>query len=158
ILPLGISFFTFQKIAYLVDSYNDVVDRHDFIDFCLFVMFFPQLIAGPIVHFGEVIPQFARTAQVPAEDRYTVGITLFAVGLAKKVLFADTFAVQAIAMFDGAAAGHAPTLSDAWLGCLCYTLQIYFDFSGYSDMAIGLGWMFGIRLPINFTSPYKAQS
>ena len=158
ILPLGISFFTFQKIAFLVDSYKNEVERHEFVDFCLFVMFFPQLIAGPIVHFGEVIPQFARTSTPPAENRYTVGITLFAVGLAKKVLIADTLAVQASAMFDGAAAGHVPTLSDAWLGGLCYTLQIYFDFSGYSDMAIGLGWMFGIRLPINFTSPYKAQS
>ena len=158
ILPLGISFFTFQKIAFLVDSYSNKVDSHDFIDFCLFVMFFPQLIAGPIVHFGEVIPQFAKPTLPAAVDRFGIGITVFAIGLVKKVIVADSLAVHASAVFDGVAAGHVPGLVDAWLGALCYTLQIYFDFSGYSDMAIGLGWMFGIRLPINFTSPYKAQS
>ncbi len=158
ILPIGISFFTFQKIAFLVDSYTNKVERHDFVDFCLFVMFFPQLIAGPIVHFGEVIPQFARATTPPAVDRFAIGITVFAMGLAKKVVIADAFAVYASAVFDAAAAGHAPTLVEAWLGTLCYAMQIYFDFSGYSDMAIGLGWMFGIRLPINFASPYKSQS
>ncbi len=158
VLPIGISFFTFQKVAFLVDSYTDKVGPHDFVDFCLFVMFFPQLIAGPIVHFGEVIPQFARTQTPAAVDRFGIGITVFAIGLAKKVIIADTFAVHASAMFDSAAAGNAPSLVDAWLGTVCYAMQIYFDFSGYSDMAIGLGWMFGIRLPINFASPYKAET
>jgi alginate O-acetyltransferase complex protein AlgI len=158
VLPLGISFFTFQKVAFLVDSYRNKVEPHTFIDFALFVMFFPQLIAGPIVHFGEVIAQFSRQTTPPAADRYAVGVTVFAIGLAKKVLVADTFAIHAGAFFDAAAAGYAPGLLEAWIGMLCYTLQIYFDFSGYSDMAIGLAWMFGIRLPINFASPYKAQS
>ena len=158
VLPLGISFFTFQKVAFLVDAYRNKVEPHTFIDFALFVMFFPQLIAGPIVHFGEVIPQFSRQTTPPAVDRYAIGITVFAIGLAKKVLVADTFAIHAGAFFDAAAGGYAPGMLEAWIGMLCYTLQIYFDFSGYSDMAIGLAWLFGIRLPINFASPYKAQS
>jgi len=158
VLPLGISFFTFQKITFIVDSYSNKVAPHDFVDFCLFVMFFPQLIAGPIVHFSEVIPQFARPTVPPIADRFAIGITVFAIGLIKKVIIADTFAIHAEAFFGAAASGYAPGLIEAWLGLLCYTLQIYFDFSGYSDMAIGLGWIFGIRLPINFASPYKAQS
>ncbi len=158
ILPIGISFFTFQKIAFLVDSYSNKVERHGFIDFCLFVMFFPQLIAGPIVHFSEVIPQFSRLRMPGALDRCAIGITVFAIGLAKKVIIADTYAAHASAVFDAAAHGYAPSIVEAWLGTLCYALQIYFDFSGYSDMAVGLGWMFGIRLPINFASPYKALS
>jgi alginate O-acetyltransferase complex protein AlgI len=157
-LPIGISFFTFQKIAFLVDSYTNQVEPHDFIDFSLFVMFFPQLIAGPIVHFGEVLPQFAGSNKPPIVERLAIGLTVFAIGLAKKVVIADTMAIHASAVFDAAAAGHAPDLIGGWLGTLCYTLQIYFDFSGYSDMAIGLGWMFGIRLPVNFASPYKARS
>jgi alginate O-acetyltransferase complex protein AlgI len=158
ILPIGISFFTFQKIAFLVDSYTNQVEPHDFIDFTLFVMFFPQLIAGPIVHFGEVLHQFARSDKPPLAERLAIGLTTFAIGLAKKVVLADTLAIHASAVFDSAAAGHAPELIGSWLGTLCYTFQIYFDFSGYSDMAIGLGWMFGIRLPVNFASPYKAGS
>ena len=158
VLPIGISFFTFQKVAFLVDSYTNNVERHGFVDFCLFVMFFPQLIAGPIVHFSEVIAQFSRASIPPAVDRFAIGITVFAMGLAKKVIVADTFAVPASAVFDATAGGYAPTFAEAWLGTLCYALQIYFDFSGYSDMAVGLGWMFGVRLPINFASPYKARS
>ena len=158
VLPLGISFFTFQKVAFLVDSYRNKVEPHTFIDFALFVMFFPQLIAGPIVHFGEVIRQFSQPTTPPAANRYAIGVTVFAMGLAKKVLVADTFAIHAGAFFDAAAGGYAPGMLEAWIGMLCYTLQIYFDFSGYSDMAIGLAWMFGVKLPINFASPYKAQS
>ena len=158
VLPLGISFFTFQKVAFLVDSYRNKVEPHTFIDFALFVMFFPQLIAGPIVHFGEVIRQFSQPTTPPATNRYAIGVTVFAMGLAKKVLVADTFAIHAGAFFDAAAGGYAPGMLEAWIGMLCYTLQIYFDFSGYSDMAIGLAWMFGVKLPINFASPYKAQS
>ncbi|HET6470602.1 MAG TPA: MBOAT family O-acyltransferase, partial [Pseudomonadales bacterium] len=158
VLPIGISFFTFQKVAFLVDSYSNEVERHDFVDFCLFVMFFPQLIAGPIVHFKEVIPQFRSAVRPESVDRYALGITVFAIGLAKKVIIADTFAVDASAVYDAAAHGALPAFSDAWLGTVAYALQIYFDFSGYSDMAIGLAWMFGIRLPINFASPYKSQS
>ncbi len=158
VLPLGISFFTFQKVAFLVDSYRNKVEPHTFIDFALFVMFFPQLIAGPIVHFGEVIRQFSQPTTPPATNRYAIGVTVFAMGLAKKVLVADTLAIHAGAFFDAAAGGYAPGMLEAWIGMLCYTLQIYFDFSGYSDMAIGLAWMFGVKLPINFASPYKAQS
>ena len=158
VLPLGISFFTFQKVAFLVDSYRNKVEPHTFVDFALFVMFFPQLIAGPIVHFGEVIRQFSQETTPPAANRYAIGITVFAMGLAKKVLVADTLAIHAGAFFDAAASGYAPGMLEAWIGMLCYTLQIYFDFSGYSDMAIGLAWMFGVKLPINFASPYKAQS
>ena len=158
VLPIGISFFTFQKVAFLVDSYSNEVERHDFVDFCLFVMFFPQLIAGPIVHFKEVIPQFRSAVRPESVDRYALGITVFAIGLAKKVIIADTFAVDASAVYEAAAHGALPAFGDAWLGTVAYALQIYFDFSGYSDMAIGLAWMFGIRLPINFASPYKSQS
>jgi len=158
ILPIGISFFTFQKVAFLVDSYSGQVRRQNFTDFCLFVMFFPQLIAGPIVHYSEVMPQFARRTTVAAPQRFAIGTTIFALGLAKKVLIADTFAVPASAVFDAAALGQQPALFDSWLGTLSYTFQIYFDFSGYSDMAVGLAWLFGIRLPINFASPYKAVS
>ena len=157
-LPLGISFFTFQKVAFLVDSYRNKVEPHTFVDFALFVMFFPQLIAGPIVHFGEVIRQFSHETTPPAANRYAIGVTVFAMGLAKNVLVADTRAIHAGAFFDAAAGGYTPVMLEAWIGMLCYTLQIYFDFSGYSDMAIGLAWMFGGRLPINFASPYKAQS
>jgi alginate O-acetyltransferase complex protein AlgI len=158
ILPIGISFFTFQKVAFLVDSYSAQVQRQNFTDFCLFVMFFPQLIAGPIVHYSEVMPQFARPTIPAAAERFAIGTTIFALGLAKKVLIADTFSVPASGVFDAAAAGQQPGLLDSWLGTLSYTFQIYFDFSGYSDMAVGLAWLFGIRLPINFASPYKAAS
>ena len=157
ILPLGISFITFQKIAYLVDAHRGETREYDFLQFCLFVTFFPQLIAGPIVHHREVIPQFNETRLYRLNyENLAVGLTIFAIGLFKKVLIADSAALHATPVFDAAAHGAALTLLDAWSGALAYTLQLYFDFSGYSDMAIGLARLFGIRLPINFHSPYKA--
>ena len=159
ILPLGISFFTFQQVAYLVDAYQGKTREHKFLDYCLFVSFFPQLIAGPIVHHKEMLPQFARPSNYrPRMDNLSIGVTIFTIGLFKKVMIADSVAGFANVMFDGAAAGTAPTFAGAWLGTLAYAFQIYFDFSGYSDMAIGLGRMFGIRLPLNFNSPYRANS
>jgi len=142
ILPLGISFITFQKIAYLVDAYRGETHEYDFLQFCLFVLFFPQLIPGPIVHHREVIPQFGQSR-------------IFQ-GLFKKVMIADNMAAYATPLFNASANGMQPSLLEAWSGALAYTLQLYFDFSGYSDMAIGLARLFGVRLPINFYSPYKA--
>jgi D-alanyl-lipoteichoic acid acyltransferase DltB (MBOAT superfamily) len=159
ILPLGISFITFQKIAYLVDAYQGKTREYNFLHFCLFVTFFPQLIAGPIVHHREVMPQFnePRIYRFSYEN-LAVGVTIFALGLFKKVMIADNIALHATPVFDAAAQGTPLSLLEAWSGALAYTLQLYFDFSGYSDMAIGLGRMFGIRLPVNFYSPYKAAN
>jgi alginate O-acetyltransferase complex protein AlgI len=156
-LPLGLSFFIFQKIALIVDAFRGKVRHFDTLGYVLFVGFFPQLIAGPIVQHSEVMPQFARREAVPMVD-IVQGITLFVIGLTKKVLLADTIAQFANATFDTAAAGNLPSSAEAWTAALAYALQLYFDFSGYSDMAIGLALLFGIRLPINFASPYKACS
>jgi D-alanyl-lipoteichoic acid acyltransferase DltB (MBOAT superfamily) len=158
VLPLGISFITFQKIAYLVDSYQGLTRGYGFRDFCLFVSFFPQLIAGPIVHHSELMPQFRRKDSGPNWEDFGVGVTLFVIGLGKKVLVADPFATYANPVFNAARNGTTPGFAVAWIGTLAYTMQIYFDFSGYTDMAIGLGRMFGIRLPLNFNSPYKATN
>jgi len=157
-LPIGISFFTFQKIAYLIDNHRGVARPRGFLEFLLFVLFFPQLIAGPIVHYGEMMPQLARPSPAPVADRLAVGLTILVIGLIKKVVIADTMAIPATSLFDAAAHGHQPALIESWIGTLCYAFQIYFDFSGYSDMAVGLAWMFGLRLPVNFASPYKATS
>lgn len=157
VLPLGISFFTFQKIALLMDVHAGKTGRLNPLDFALFVTFFPQLIAGPIVHHSEVMPQFKRLGPLQAGTA-ALGITLFAMGLAKKVLLADTAAGYASPPFEAAAIGMPLDLMAAWGGALAYTAQLYFDFSGYSDMAIGLGLMFGIRLPLNFASPYKSAN
>jgi alginate O-acetyltransferase complex protein AlgI len=157
VLPLAISFFTFQQIAYLVDSYRGYVRPEGFVNYALFVTFFPQLIAGPIVHHSETIPQFARRENYrPSLDNISLGLSIFVIGLAKKVVLADGIAVYATPVFGAALAGESPTFFEAWGGALAYTFQLYFDFSGYSDMAIGLGLMFNIRLPMNFNSPYKA--
>lgn len=158
ILPIGISFFTFQEIAFLVDSYRGEAGRKKLLDFALFVTFFPQLIAGPIVHYSEVMPQFESRDRKPAGDRLAIGSTILVMGLVKKLVIADSMEVHATALFDAVARGHDPALIEAWAATLAYTFQIYFDFSGYSDMAIGLGFLFGIRLPVNFASPYKADS
>jgi len=160
ILPLGISFFTFQQIAYLVDAYRGETREYHFTDYLLFVTFFPQLIAGPIVHHKEMLPQFAgkKSRGVRSLD-LSVGITCLALGLFKKVVLADYLARTATPIFTLAASGERPlSMAEAWAGTLAYTLQIYFDFSGYSDMAIGSARLFGIRLPLNFHSPYKASS
>ncbi len=158
ILPLGISFFTFQKIAYLVDAFRQQAPPYRFLDFCLFVMFFPQLIAGPITHHQEIMPQFNDKRRLRLTSyNMAAGISLFVIGLFKKVVLADGMAPYASPVFDAAAHGTAIGFGDAWVAALSYTLQLYFDFSGYSDMAIGLARMFGIRLPVNFDSPYKAH-
>ncbi|MFC1574715.1 MBOAT family O-acyltransferase [Gemmatimonadota bacterium] len=152
-LPLAISFFTFQQIAFLTDSARGGVSPHTFTEYSLFVCFFPQLIAGPIVHHAEVLPQIRKNRSASGLD-IREGLVLFLLGLGKKILIADTLAPHADRVFDHAALGVG-TL-DAWVGTLAYTGQLYFDFSGYSDMALGLGLLFGIRLPVNFNSPYKA--
>jgi alginate O-acetyltransferase complex protein AlgI len=159
VLPLGLSFFTFQKMAYLVDVYRGGAPRYRFRDFVLFVVFFPQLIAGPIVHHRQIMPQIAelgRERELGLD--LSVGATAFIVGLFKKIVIADSLAFYSDATFSFPAHGASLDLLSAWAGTLAFTLQIYFDFSGYSDMALGLGRMFGIRLPVNFRSPYKATS
>ena len=157
VLPLGLSFFIFQKIALLVDAHRGKVRHFEPLGYLLFVSFFPQLIAGPIVHHSEVMPQFVRRGSIQA-GTIAQGLTLFVLGLAKKVLIADTIAGLASPVFDAAAGGILPSIIEAWTAALAYALQLYFDFSGYSDMAIGLALLFGIRLPVNFNSPYKAAS
>lgn len=159
ILPLGISFITFQKIAFLVDSYSGDTSKYRFQEFALFVAFFPQLIAGPIVHHAEMLAQFHKPDAFRLRaSNFTVGLTAFSIGLVKKVVIADTFASFADPVFGAAGAGLPPPMYEAWIAALAFTLQVYFDFSGYSDMALGLARMFGIRLPLNFNSPYKAQN
>ncbi len=156
VLPLGISFFTFQQIAYLVDVYRLEVEDPGFLNYCLVVTFFPHLIAGPIVHYRDLIPQFARPRLLVRNRDIAIGLTIFVIGLFKKVVLADTVSIYARAAFDSAALGQTLPFFKAWGGLLAYSLQIYFDFSGYSDMAVGLGRLFGIKLPVNFNSPYKA--
>jgi D-alanyl-lipoteichoic acid acyltransferase DltB (MBOAT superfamily) len=157
-LPLGISFFTFEQISFLVDTYRLGSAAHKPLDYSFFVLFFPRVIAGPILRPSELFPQIeGRDARATASDAI-VGLTVFVLGLAKKVLIADSVAPAAAAVFNSAAAGAPLHLLEAWGGALAYTVQLYFDFSGYSDMAIGLGLLFGIRLPLNFASPYKAAS
>ncbi len=153
-LPLAISFFTFQQVAYLVDSYREETKEYDFLNYALFVTFFPQLIAGPIVHHAEMMPQFASKWNLVKNYRnISLGLFVFSMGLFKKVVIADYFATFATNGFD-----HAQTLTilEGWATSLSYTIQLYFDFSGYTDMAIGAALLFNIKLPINFNSPYKA--
>lgn len=157
VLPLGISFITFQKIAYLVDVYRGKVVEKNFLRYLVFISFFPQLIAGPIVHYNPLMSQFS--VNKPKRMRYenmVIGITLFIIGLSKKELLADTLSTYADPAFSASMASVHLTFFESWIGILAYTFQIYFDFSGYSDMAIGLARMFGIRLPVNFNSPYKS--
>ena len=157
VLPLGISFFTFTQIAFLVDAYQGKVREYNLVHYGLFVTYFPHLIAGPILHHGEMMPQFAhREIYRPQYDLIAAGLTLFVLGLAKKVLIADGVAPYVGPVFDAPGAGVTLTFLEAWCGALAYTFQLYFDFSGYSDMAIGLSLLFGVRLPVNFHSPYKA--
>lgn len=159
ILPLGVSFYVFQKVSYLVDLKRGQAKTYALSDFFLFVTFFPQLVAGPLVRHNEVIWQFALDPRRPEmAENLARGLVLFTIGLVKKVGIADTLAPVADAAFGRAAAAQALTGGDAWLGALAYTLQIYFDFSGYSDMALGLALMFGLRLPANFDAPYRAAS
>lgn len=159
ILPLGISFFTFTQIAFLVDAYRGEARELNPIHYALFVTYFPHLIAGPILHHKQMMPQFGHVeTYTPKLENIGVGMTIFLIGLFKKLVLADEIAPQATAVFEAAAGGKPLGLLEAWLGALSYTLQLYFDFSGYSDMAIGLSRLFGIQLPINFNSPYKATN
>jgi D-alanyl-lipoteichoic acid acyltransferase DltB (MBOAT superfamily) len=159
VLPLGISFFTFQKITYLVDCYHGLLSEAGLIEFSLFVGYFPHAIAGPIVHHRDMMPQFLHPKPALAAETFRTGLVFFAIGLAKKVLIADTFAPIATEFFRAASqTPDAARLFESWQGVLAYAMQIYFDFSGYSDMAVGAGLMMGIRLPLNFDSPYRSLS
>ena len=156
ILPLAISFFTFQQIAYLVDAFQKKTREYNFLQYSLFVTFFPQLIAGPIVHHREMMEQFSKNSTYRFNAKMLeLGLAVFTIGLFKKVVIADGIAAYSTPVFGAASADGALTFFDGWVGALSYTFQIYFDFSAYSDMAIGVGLMFGIRLPVNFFSPYK---
>ncbi|VAW73826.1 Probable poly(beta-D-mannuronate) O-acetylase [hydrothermal vent metagenome] len=158
ILPLGISFFTFQQIAYLIDAHQGIVKTHDPYEYFLFVTFFPQLIAGPIVHHHQLIPQFRRQdkfSQLWNSPLFTQGLILLIIGLFKKVVMADNLSTYVDPVFNDVT---NVTFLEAWTAAIAYTLQLYFDFCGYSEMAMGIALMFGILLPLNFNSPYKAIS
>lgn len=157
-LPLGISFFTFEQITYLVEAYRGTTRAYGPLEYLLFVTFFPRLIAGPIVRPSEIIPQFRSLTGRPDHRNLAVGATIFLVGLFEKVLIADNLAPAASTLFTRVQHGYAPTFAEAWLAALTYTGQLYFDFCGYSNMALGLARLFGIRLPLNFNSPYRAAS
>lgn len=155
-LPLGISFFTFTQIAYLVDAYKKEVREYDFLNYALFVTFFPHLIAGPILHHSEMMPQFADIRKKVINNKYiSIGLFLLAIGLFKKVILADFLSPFVKEMFDTA---QVLTCFEAWIASFAYSFQLYFDFSGYCDMALGIAFLFNISLPINFNSPYKAQN
>jgi alginate O-acetyltransferase complex protein AlgI len=158
-LPIGISFFTFTQMAYLYDSYLKKISENNLINYSLFVTFFPHLLAGPVLHHKQIMPQFSDIKNFKI-DKYKIkcGIIIFILGLAKKLIFADSFAVYSDSLFEGVKVGEAPQLTASWLGALAYTFQMYFDFSGYSDMAVGISLIFGIMIPINFNSPFKATS
>ncbi|ASP35756.1 MBOAT family protein [Labrenzia sp. VG12] len=159
VLPLAISFFTFQQISFLIDTYKGDIEHCDFARYMLFVVFFPQLIAGPIVMQKETIPQFRLPVfRNKLVLNLAVGGTLFAIGLFKKIVLADGIAPYANGVFNLAETTSGVPFEAAWIGALAYSFQLYFDFSGYCDMALGLARLFGIRLPVNFNSPYKATS
>jgi alginate O-acetyltransferase complex protein AlgI len=159
ILPIGISFFTFQQIAYIVDTSRDGRCEWSIVNYTLFVLFFPHLIAGPITHPREMLPQFDSASRKAFDlSQVNCGLSLLIIGLAKKAVIADTLALVVNPIFSSADASEFLSTAAAWMGALAYTFQLYFDFSGYSDMAIGLGLLFGIHLPVNFASPYKSLS
>lgn len=159
-LPIGISFFTFTQISFLVDAYYKKAKEYNAIHYGLFVTFFPHLVAGPILHHKEMIPQFTNPKMYRFNyQNLAVGLSIFFIGLFKKVCFADLMVARYVhSIFDGALQGHSFGFFECWGGALAYTLQLYFDFSGYSDMAIGLAQMIGIKIPLNFYSPYKATN
>ena len=159
VLPIGISFFTFTQIAFLVDAYCGIAREYSFTHYLLFATYFPHLIAGPILHHAEIMPQFESPTPYRFSSRsFAMGVTIFTIGLAKKVLVADHFGFTASPVFDAAHAGVSIPLTAAWVGVFSYSFQLYFDFSGYTDMAIGISRLFGVDLPINFYSPYKSAS
>ena len=153
-LPVGISFFTFTQVAFLADCRRGVAREPRFAPYVLFVSYFPHLVAGPVLHHAEMMPQFRDNRPLLDED-LAKGLTIFVLGLGKKVLVADNLAGLANPLFASTA---TPQMADAWIGTLAYSMQLYFDFSGYSDMAIGLSLLFGVRLPENFNSPYQAAN
>ena len=157
VLPIGISFFTFQLIAFLVDCYRMECEQYDIVNYLLFITFFPQLIVGPIVHHAEVVPQFEQEQNLTlVPDHVALGLFLFAIGCSKKLLFADPLTTYAQGFFN--ALPENPGILESWFSSIAYTVSYYFDLSGYADMAIGLGWLFNIRIPQNFDSPYKARN
>jgi alginate O-acetyltransferase complex protein AlgI len=159
VLPIGISFYSFTQIAFLVDTWQGKVREFQLVHYGLFITYFPHLVAGPVRHHAQMMPQFARSTTYRFDSaHFSAGMAIFTIGLLKKVVLADGIAPYADAVFNPADAGTLPDAQEAWLAALAYTLQLYFDFSGYSDMAIGLSWMFNIRLPHNFDSPYRARN
>ncbi len=157
VLPLGISFFTFQQIKFLVDRYTGAApEQPSFANYSLLVTFFPHVIAGPIVQHDDLLPQLKVWDQCFSSGLFADGVAIFLLGLAKKLVLADQFSIYANEGFNAVAAGHSLSFFAAWGAALSYTLQLYFDFSSYSDMAIGLARMFGLSFPLNFNSPYKA--
>ena len=157
ILPIGISFFTFTQIAFLADTFQKGIREYGFIHYGLFVTYFPHLIAGPVLHHAQMMPQFREVTTYKINTANLAGgLTIFIIGLFKKIVMADGISPYADAIFNAAESGLIPSFNEAWIGALAYTFQLYFDFSGYSDMAIGLSWMFNVRLPFNFNSPYQA--
>ena len=157
VLPIGISFFTFQLIAFLVDCYRGETEQYDFISYLLFITFFPQLIVGPIIHHAEIVPQFERKENLKLNyENIALGLFLFSLGCAKKILLADPLTTDAQSFFNAVPAN--PTMLQSWFSSIEYTISYYFDLSGYADMAIGLGWLFNMHIPQNFDSPYKARN
>jgi alginate O-acetyltransferase complex protein AlgI len=158
-LPIGISFFTFTQIAFLVDCYQGKVKEKNFIHYLLFVTYFPHLIAGPVLHHAQMMLQFAKKETYSFDyEKIALGVLIFTIGLAKKILIANPLGEYADSFFNDINASSSPSFANAWLGTLAYTFQIYFDFSGYTDMAIGISLLFGIHLPINFNAPYQATN
>src|SRR5262249_3991858 len=158
VVPIGISFYTFTQIAFLVDTFRGAAATLRATDYFLFVAYFPHLVAGPIIHHAQTIPQFRRMGcDTCGASDVAVGLSILTIGLLKKLVIADSVAAFADVAFTRAAVGPVPMI-DSWVGAFAYSFQIYFDFSGYSDMAVGLSLLFGVRLPLNFASPYKATS
>ncbi|EKD71008.1 MAG: hypothetical protein ACD_46C00300G0003 [uncultured bacterium] len=157
LLPIGISFFTFTQIAFLVDSYRGLVHQYHLLNYALFVTYYPHLIAGPIIHHKEVMPQFDKKRTFLFNHRnFSIGLVIFVIGLFKKIILADHLAISVSPVYDSYQSDISAL--DAWIASLSYTLELYFDFSGYSDMAVGLSYLIGIKLPVNFYSPYKANN
>lgn len=159
ILPLGISFYTFTQIAFLVDVYRGNVSEYSLTRYLLFVTYFPHLIAGPVLHHKQMMPQFSiQKYSIYKRQNIEIGLTIFIIGLVKKIFFADSLALFSTPVFVAANEGTILSFFEAWVGAISYTLQLYFDFSAYSDMAIGLSLIFNIKLPLNFNSPYKSKN
>ena len=156
ILPLGISFFTFQQIVFQIDNFNSKVKIPKLSEYFFFITFFPQIIAGPIVHHKEIFSQIKK--KVKLSEDFLIGISIFSIGLFKKVIIADYIAISSDAYYSAISSGYYPSLLESLIGTLSFTVQIYFDFSAYSDMAMGLAYIFGFRLPLNFASPYQSTS